>query len=257
MTNKINWYPGHMNSSLKGMSTQLKSCDMLIYVLDARCPNSCLNPKFAELTNRKPVLFVLNKSDLAPAPKSKGVPLDSTKTNSSKKIVQAIHRLLPNKARIHAMVIGVPNCGKSTLINNLAGGGKTKTENKPGVTRVPRWVAASDKNSAFPKSGDEGRACGLYLLDTPGVLWPNLDDPRVAQNLAYIGSIKDDILDINELARELLKDIKYTDTFEEFCKKRGFILSGGRLDEERGAKAVLHDFRAGKFGKFNLDAAND
>ena len=247
-----------MNSTLKALSAQIKQCDVILYVLDARCPNSCLNPSFEQFTARKPVLFVLNKADLAPSSSFKGISLVSTQTNSGKKVVSAIKKMLPNKPRVHAMVIGVPNCGKSTLINNLARAGKTKTADRPGVTRQPQWVAAAVTEIQ------------LFLLDTPGILWPNLENPRVAKNLAYIGSIKDDVLDTVELARELLADLDRIKSspslegvdarsadgvvlFQQFCKKRGFILKGGRVDELRGAKAVLTDFRAGKFGRFNLD----
>ena len=141
------------------------------------------------------------------------------------------------------MVIGVPNSGKSTIINNLAGQKKTQTANKPGVTRHPQWVEAISTECNIV----------LYLLDTPGILWPNLEDQNVAKNLAYIGSIRDDVLDIVELSRELLTVIKSTQTLEDFAKSRGHILSGGRLDLERAAKTLLTEFRSGKLGKYNLD----
>ena len=249
MGNKINWFPGHMNSSIKNLAVQIKQCDVVLYVLDARCPRSCLNPSFSEFTSKKPVIFVLNKADLAPKPNFAGISLDSTKSNTSNKVTAAIKRLLPNKTRVHAMVIGVPNCGKSTLINNIVHKAKTKTADKPGVTRVPQWVA-SDGN--------------LFLLDTPGILWPNLEDQRVARNLACIGAIKDDILDIIELAEALIfvmqaqsKCVGIPKTLQGFAQKRGHILAGGKFDLLRSARVLLNEFRAGKFGKFDLDAAPD
>ena len=243
--NKINWFPGHMTASLRGLDGYIKQCDVILYVLDARCPKSSLNPSFEKFTNRKPVLFVYNKSDLAPKISGKGVFMDSTKSGASQRVVQEIKRMFPTKNRVHAMVIGVPNSGKSTLINNLVGSGKTKTADKPGVTRQPQWVTwDSVVRNAFQ----------LFLLDTPGILYPNLEDQVVARNLAFVGSIKDDILDIIELSRQLLDVIGYGKTLEEFAKARGHILRGNELDLNRSARTVLIEFRAGKFGKFNLDA---
>jgi len=289
-----------MKSALEMIKTELKICDIIIYMLDARCPKSCLNPKYEEFIDRKPVLFVLNKADLAPSQKmADSVSLNSTQSGAGKKVVEAIGHILCDKIKaacekgikktVRAIVIGVTNCGKSTLINNLAAKGKTMTGDRPGVTRSKQWVPAGEH---------------LWLLDTPGTLWPKFDNPQVAKNLAYVGSIKDDILDIAAVAKDLLADLMRLDpnclndrfgimvnanpmfvresmnpiglphlgtrvrvvpdalppmdelaeqAFEQICRKRGYILKGGTLDEERAAKAILVEFRAGKLGKFNLD----
>lgn len=257
----IQWFPGHMKSALDMIRAELKLCDLIIYVLDARCPRSCLNPKFEEFTSRKPVLFVLNKADLAKrgAKFNGAVYLDSTQSGAGKKVQTAVERLLAERIKaaadkgikrtVRAVVIGVTNCGKSTLINNLAGKGKALTGDKPGVTKCKQWVAATDF---------------LWVLDTPGTLWPAFESDQIAKNLAYVGSIKDDILDIVALSKSLLADLVKLDKeclfrrfgaeeFDAICKKRGYILKGGVLDEERAAKAILTEFRAGKLGKFNLD----
>ena len=265
----IQWFPGHMKSALEMIRNELKQCDIIIYVLDARCPISSLNPKFDEFTARKPVLFVMNKIDLA-KPNARAevakvvgseniIAMDSTQSGTSSKIINAVNRVLADKISasaekgikrtIKAVVIGVTNCGKSTLINNMAGKGKTLTGDRPGVTRTKQWVNVHDN---------------FWIMDTPGTLWPSFENPQTAKNLAYVGSIKDDILDIMELAKNLIKDLMRLDptclqkrfgvsTFEGIAKKRGYILKGGILDEERTAKALLVEFRAGKLGKFNLD----
>jgi ribosome biogenesis GTPase A len=260
MTNQIQWFPGHMKSALEMIKTELKLCDIIIYMLDARCPQSCINPKYEEFISRKPVLFVLNKSDLAPPQNMNGaVSLNSTLSGAGQKVITAINQTLAAKIEnaqskgikktIRAIVIGVTNCGKSTFINNLASKGKTLTGDRPGVTRTKQWVSISDH---------------LWLLDTPGTLWPKFDNPQVAKNLAYVGSIKDDILDIVALAKNLVEDLQKlspdcikdrfgANTFDDICRKRGYILKGGVLDEERCAKAILTEFRAGKLGRFNLD----
>jgi ribosome biogenesis GTPase A len=248
MNTKINWFPGHMYKSLQGLDKYIRQCDVILYVLDARCPQSCVNPSFASLTARKPVLFILNKADLAPAARpgrsgtlSGAISLNSTRDSAIGKVLPAIKKLFPARPRVHAMVIGVPNCGKSTLINNFAHRAKAKTADRPGVTRQPQWVCA-----------DGGQ---LYLLDTPGILWPDLADQSVARNLAFIGSIRDEVLDTTELARELLTVAgRGGEVLEDFASRRGHILAGGKLDLERAARTVLAEFRSGKMGKFNLDA---
>ena len=263
MSKQIQWFPGHMKSALDMIRNELGLCDVIIYVLDARCPKSCINPKFEEFTSRKPVLFVLNKTDLAgrsgTQPPQPAVYLNSTQSGAGQKVVSSINKLLADKIKvaadkgikktIRAVVIGVTNCGKSTLINNLAGKGKALTGDKPGVTKSKQWVTVGDL---------------LWVLDTPGTLWPSFGNPQIAKNLAYVGSIKDDILDIIALSKDLIIDLTKLDPkcfmqrfgagdFEGICKKRGYILKGGVLDEERAAKAILTEFRAGKLGKFNLD----
>ena len=290
MENKINWFPGHMKSALDMIGAELKLCDVIIYVLDARCPRSCLNPKFEDFTAKKPVLFVYNKADLAPAAKGascelqvtnggnqyadtkcSAVALNSTQSGAGQRVTAAVNKILADKIKamadkginktIRAVVIGVTNCGKSTLINNLAGSGKALTGDKPGVTKAKQWVAV---NSSRVRGGGGWGLGGFWVLDTPGTLWPKFDDPQIAKNLAYVGSIRDDVLDIVELVKSLITDLERlvpgcvgkrfgANDFEGICKKRGYVLKGGILDEQRAARAILTEFRAGKLGRFNLD----
>jgi ribosome biogenesis GTPase A len=239
-----------MAKSLHGLDAYIKKCDVIFYVLDARCPRSCINPEFTQFIKRKPVIFVLNKYDLAlpvkfeyliKAPQAKDpapapvVVINSKQNNAADKIIPYLKKLFPNKTLIHAMVIGVPNSGKSTLINNFAAASKAKAEDRAGVTRTPQWVLAQNTQKF-----------SLYLLDTPGLLYPNLSDEQSAINLALVGSIRDDVLDIVELVRTRID-------LEDFAQTRGCIRAGGELDLERAAKAYLTDFRSGKFGKVHLE----
>lgn len=277
----INWFPGHMNKALKMMEKELDVVDVIIYVLDGRAPLSCDNPSFKSITKNKPIIYVINKIDLANDEKTKKwqkfynsqenslcILLNSTLSNSSKIIVESAKKMLSkklekNKAKgiflpMRAMVIGVPNCGKSTLINNLCGKGKTITGDKPGVTRGKQWVKIDNS---------------LEVLDTPGTLWPDLTDYTVSHNLAYIGSIKEEVLDVASLALDFISDInkidenilkdrykidfssddELIDIFEKICKARGFVLRGNNFDYERCARAILDDFKKGRLGKITLD----
>ena len=219
MNHKINWFPGHMKKSLEELDRNLKIVDVVIYLLDARCPKSCINPSFDDAVKRKKIIYVHSKKDLAPDPK-RG---DDTGTSVGN-IINQITKLFPNKiGLIKAMVIGVPNVGKSTLINKLGKRKKAATGNKPGVTKQTQWVEVTPR---------------IYLLDTPGILMPNMEIERVAKNLAYIGTIKDEILDIEDLARNLLLDLKITNR---------------HVTDLKSAYSIVRDFREGKFGKFNLD----
>ncbi len=277
---KIQWYPGHMTKAIRQMEQNIKLVDLVIYVLDARAPYSCLNPQFPEIVGNKPIIFVLNKIDLADETKTREwqkyflgenravVMQNSTLTNASKSIVAAMEKLLAPKIErnqqkgitmpLRAMVIGVPNCGKSTLINNLCGKYKAITGDKPSVTRSTQWVKI---------------AGNIELLDTPGTLWPAFLDDEVAHNLAYINAIREDILDVSELSLDFIIKMlgsyreqflnRYSLTFDEekqpveylgeVCEQRKFILRGGELDWERGAKAILDDFRKGRLGAITLD----
>lgn len=261
-----------MAQTLKMIGTELKICDAIIYVLDARCPFSCLNPKFDEFVGRKLVLFVLNKIDLAPAGVKEEfvarltlktphdiITRNSVKSGGREVVIKALQKLLAERIQTKAAhgivktlrvaVIGVTNCGKSTFINNMTNKGKTQTGNRPGVTRTKQWVPITDN---------------LWLLDTPGTLWPSFTNQQIGRNLAYVGSIKDEVIDLVGLSQNLLADLNKlqpevvtarfgTTDFTEIAKKRGCILRGGVIDEARAAKMIVGEFRDGKIGKFNLD----
>ncbi len=277
----INWFPGHMTRALRQMENSIKNVDIIFYCLDSRAPISCLNPKLTKLAKEKFIVYVLTKADLVntqdlakfktklTTQNSSAVFLNSTQTNSSKIVYEKAKELLKDKFAkaqqknlnyiIKAMVIGVPNCGKSTLINNFCGKAKAITGNKPGVTKGQQWLTSKDEK--------------LVLLDTPGTLWPSFEDFKVAKNLAYIGSIKDDVLDTTNLAFEFIKDIVKKDKtileqrynikinnnspvleiFENICKSRGCLEKGGDFDYDKCAKIILDDFRKNKLEKIILD----
>ncbi len=275
----IQWFPGHMTKALRMMEENVKLVDAIGYVLDARAPAACLNPSFEKIIGNRPVVFILNKCDLADPQKIEEwcnyfrhsslhfVKITATASKEASKISQAFalatsHIKDKMKAKgvfrpIRCLIIGVPNCGKSTIINCLSGRKTVITGDKPGVTKGKQWVRLQS---------------GLELLDTPGTLWPKFDNDLVASRLCFIGSIKDDVVDLHELAcllleelvllypsalmeRYKLTDISATpcDIFEQIALQRGFLLRGGDIDIERCAKAILDDFRKGKIGKITFD----
>ena len=275
----INWFPGHMKKTLEEMQKNIKLCDCLIYVLDARLPKSSLNPQIDKIVGHKPILYVLNKADLADDTKTKSfikqfeaegkhvISLVSSGANAKSKLLSAIENLLAEKIAKNAqkqinalykvMVIGVPNTGKSSIINAMSTKTKAITGNKAGVTKSTQWVRCGSN---------------IALLDTPGTLWPKFEDHMVSLKLAFSGAIKDDVLDIEELGLELIKflishepdkvEARYGDWNKEdelieiyngFCKKRGYILRGGEIDYLRAGKGFLDDFRSGRVGKITLD----
>ena len=278
----INWFPGHMSKSMRMMSDDIKLVDAVIYVLDARAPYSCLNPEFEKLVSGKPVIYVLNKADLGDEIKITrwkeklfgerriAVTAVGTTSGSTGAISFAAKKLCGSKLEkykskgvkttIRAMVIGVPNCRKSTIINCLCRSSKTVTGNKPGVTRGKQWVRVNDY---------------FEVLDTPGTLYPKLTDQNVAKRLAFIGSIRDEVVDTFELAMALVEEIRLVDkallelrynvdtdlSGEEFLKaaarRRGYIIKGGEIDMERMASALLDDFRKGRLGKITLESADE
>ncbi|MFQ6724419.1 MAG: ribosome biogenesis GTPase YlqF [Clostridia bacterium] len=281
----INWFPGHMNKTLKQMHELNKLCNCFVYVLDARSPQACLNPEFVKVIGDKPIVYVLNKSDKAnelattkwkqyfnALPNSKCVVTNATISKSCGVIVNAIMDLLKDKVEqnkanqvnfvFRAMVLGVPNSGKSTIVNNLCGKARAVTGDKAGVTKNVQWVTVNPT---------------LQIMDTPGTLWPSFEDEDLAYQLAYIGSIKDDVLNINEVAGKLaVKLINIKSKFIEYYKlnitreydltsdedwievlglvarKRGCILKGNEIDYERVAKLILGDYRKGVLGRITF-----
>jgi len=291
--NLIHWFPGHMTKSLRLIQESLSIVDIVLYVLDARAPISCLNPSFDEIIGAKPIIFVLNKADLVPngsltpfktklgqISKSPVVSLNAGASKATDFIQPIVDELAKKKmarykakgikASIRGIVIGVPNSGKSTLINNFCAKAKTVTGNKPGVTKGKQWVRVNEY---------------FELLDTPGTLYPKLTDQTAARRLAYIGSIKDAVIDTTELAGALLTDLtnlapdalkdRYNmdleyvlNNNEEFsmdyktsvekgleyiAKARGLLQKGGVPDLEKAAVALIDDFRKGRLGKIILD----
>lgn len=274
----INWFPGHMKKTLDQMQQNIKLCDCIIYVLDARLPQSCFNPKIDSIVGHKPILYVLNKADLADDTKTQNfinhfrkegktaISLISSGAGAKNKILAGLEQLLAQKieknkqkqinALYKVMVIGVPNTGKSSIINAMATKTKAITGNKAGVTKSVQWVR-----------------CGNFaFLDTPGTLWPKFEDNLVAQKLAFSGAINDDVLDLEELGLELVKflmqiapeqvtkrygkwdsNIEDIENYDNFSRKRGWILRGGEIDYLRAGKGFLDDFRSGKVGKITLD----
>ena len=268
---KINWFPGHMHKALKEIKEELKKVDVVLYVLDARIPLSSLNPKLDELSENKPVLYILNKIDIADEKrvgvlkeKFKGENKDYILYNSnfSKNtlILDKIKKLAYKKVEkykskgvkptIRCMVVGVPNCGKSSLVNNLCKKAKAVTGNKAGVTKSGQWLNAGD---------------GVEVFDTPGTLYPNIENEDVAKKLAYVGSVRDEVLEFNSLAEDLLKLLKekYPQNIErrypncqtvlDIANLRKFVLSGGEIDLERASYMLVDDFRKGRLGKITLD----
>ena len=284
----IQWYPGHMTKARRMMEEHLKLVDIIIELVDARAPLSTKNPDIDKLANNKPKIIVLNKADLADESATKAwmnwysqsniqvLPLIATSGSGIQNVIRVAEEMLKpkierDKARgriyrpIRAMVVGIPNVGKSTFINSLVGKKAAKTGDKPGVTKGKQWIKIKK---------------GFELLDTPGMLWPKFEDQEVARRLAFIGSIKDDILDVREIAISFLKlaqdlfknkveeryDITLGDqedmysVFLEIGKKRGLILTKGEVDELRTAQMILDEFRGGKFGRITLEypkSAND
>ncbi len=273
------WHPGHMTKAKRMMEENIKLVDLVIELVDARIPLSSRNPDIDELGKNKARLILLNKADLADETynkaweayfKEKGYHV--IKTNSKNGTgIKSIHQVITEACKekierdrrrgiigrpVRAMVVGIPNVGKSTFINKLAGRASAKTGNKPGVTKGKQWIRLNKQ---------------VELLDTPGMLWPKFEDQMVGQRLAYIGSIKDELLNIEELATELLKFIqkhykgilqqKYEVNecedgyamLEDIARNRHCLLKGNELNYEKAAHLFLDDFRNGRVGKITLE----
>lgn len=278
----IQWYPGHMAKAKRLLTQQLSRVDLVIELCDARIPHSSRNPDLDYLVRSKRRVLLLNKADLAmnyetknwiEAFKKEGIlakPYDAKRGKTSEifSLIENMTREIVERAAqkgvkktVRAMIVGVPNVGKSTLINKLHGGAITKVGDKPGVTRANQWVKVNPY---------------LELMDTPGLLWPRFDDEQAAMRLAYIGTIRDDIMDKEILAESLLADLlktmpnqvkeRYKVNPEEAvegellaaaCIGRGWLQKGGVPDLDRGSSLVLDEFRSGALGRISLEKAQD
>lgn len=275
----VQWYPGHMTKAKRMMQENIKLVDLILELVDARVPFSSRNPDIDEMGRQKARIILLNKCDLADETKTalwseyfhnqgyQVVMINSRSGFGLKSIHGAVQEACREKIErdkrrgilnrpIRAMVAGIPNVGKSTFINSFAGKACTKTGNKPGVTRGAQWVRLNKQ---------------VELLDTPGILWPRFEDPKAGVRLAMIGSVRDEILNIEELALELLCFLKEEyvgvigqrykiqeteDTFamlSKIAEVRGCLLKGGKLDTEKAAGIFLEEFRGGRLGRFTLE----
>ncbi len=283
-TEIIQWFPGHMAKTRRMITEHLKQVDVVIEILDARIPYSSHNPEIMKIIEQKPMITLLNKASLAdPEKTSKFVKkytagnrvclaTDCITGEGVNKIAPTIKEVLGEKLKryeekgmsgrkLRAMVVGIPNVGKSSLINKISGNKKAKVENRPGVTVDKQWVATT---------------IGIDLLDMPGVLWPKFDDRAVGENLAITGAIKDSVLEIEAIALALVsrmrsmypallceryklgeisqyEDVDDYELFRIIGKKRGFLISGGEINEERTANMLLDEFRAGKLGRITIE----
>jgi ribosome biogenesis GTP-binding protein YlqF len=276
----IQWFPGHMAKTRRLITENLSAVDAVIELLDARIPRSSKNPEIDRLIGQKPRLTLLTKSSLAdPAATAKWIDalggaalaVDTVTGEGIRAIAPALRSLLSDKVRryaergmegrsLRAMIVGIPNVGKSSLVNRLGGGKKARVEDRPGVTLTKQWVTTS---------------VGIELLDMPGVLWPKFDDRETGERLAYTGAIRDAILDTEELAAALCRDLfrehralfcaRYkldadaladASPYDLLCavaRKRGFLVSGGELDTARAADILLDEFREAKIGRITLE----
>lgn len=284
----INWYPGHMAKTKRQITDDLKLVDIVIELLDARIPISSQNPEIANILQNKKRIIILNKSDLADGSetkkwiqyfKNKNIPALEVNSNEGKgtnQVIQVIEKMMSseletqaNKGRIRktirVMIVGIPNVGKSSFINRIAKKTAMNVGNKPGVTKQKQWIRIGNQ---------------IELLDTPGVLWPKFESQEVGLNLAYTGSIKDEVIDKFEIAYNLIvyldknysKNLyeKYKLTDQEISniknnpqyylelmyligRKRGALISGGNVDENKVANIILDDFRSGKIGQITLE----
>ncbi len=275
----VQWYPGHMTKAKRMMQEHIKLVDLILELVDARVPFSSRNPDIDEMGRQKGRIILLNKCDLADEQKTalwssyfrgqgfQVVPINSQRGTGLKAIHGAVQEACREKIErdrkrgilnrpVRAMVAGIPNVGKSTFINSFAGKACTKTGNKPGVTRGAQWVRLNKQ---------------VELLDTPGILWPRFEDPQVGVRLALIGSVRDEVLNTEELALELIRFLEgeyagvlaqrygIDNTEDAFgvlsciAKNRGCLLKGGELDRGKAVGILLEEFRSGKIGKFTLE----
>ena len=268
----VQWFPGHMAKTRRKIKESLPLVDAVVEIVDARIPESSRNPELDDITSGKPRIILLNKSDVADQNatrawmdhfQSRGAFVLSVDCKTGKGLngfVPLVHNAKGMSGRpLRLMVVGIPNTGKSSFINRMSSKSKLQVANRPGVTRSNQWVVCGD---------------GIELLDTPGVLWPKFDDPAVGDKLAFIGSIKNDVMDVETIAVRLLAILKtdYTDrlcerykvdasvadmepyeVLEAIGRKRGMLLRGNEVDTERAANTLLTEYRSGKLGKITLE----
>jgi len=272
----INWYPGHMKKTKDLIQENLKLVDVVVEVIDARIPVSSRNPMLGSLVSGKTRVVVLNKSDLADPQQNdlwqrhferegqQCLVMNCEQGEGAKQLLKLLTRIMDKKNEgrerkrpLRLMIVGIPNVGKSSLINRLTNSKGAKTGNKPGVTRGKQWLTLG---------------ANMMLLDTPGILWPKFEDPNVGLDLAFCGSIRDEIMDLATLGLDLIKrlsevhpDLLMTRyrleqieetpllTMEAIARKRGFILKGAEIDYERTARTVIDEFRGGKIGRITLE----
>ena len=281
----LSWFPGHMTKTRRMITAEIKNMDAVCEILDARIPLSSRNPDVDELTAGKPRLVVLNRVDQADPGETRrwaayfrGKCYAVLEANAkggagTAQFAAAVRELLRDKLAawaqrgqagrtVRVMVLGIPNVGKSTFINKVARRKTARAEDRPGVTRSKQWVPVDST---------------LELLDTPGILWPRFDDPEVGKRLAFTGAIKDDVVDMEELACYLMDYLgrRYAPVLEERYKidvqpedsgydllekagrKRGFLIRGAQVDTQRMARVLLDEFRGGKLGRFTLETVED
>lgn len=282
MKMNINWYPGHMKKTSDSIKENLKKVDVVLELIDARAPKASENPMIPELIGDKPRILIFNKGDLADPRennrwmdyyKSKKINVVSVNSNTGKGIgdlLDEVDKVMEGKRakdkdkgiiseQVRAMIIGIPNVGKSTLINSLASRKSAKTGNKPGITRTNQWIKVENR---------------MLLLDTPGVLWPKFESEELALNLAYIGSIKDEVIPKDDVALKLIEKLgrEYPqlleerfnislkenplENMEEIAKKRGAIMRGNEIDYSRVTDIILDEFRKGTIGRITLEKVN-
>ena len=278
----INWFPGHMAKARREIGEAMSKVDLVFELVDARCPEASRNPILNELIGKKPRIIILNKSDLADENVNKmwvekyksenqiAILADSIKGLGVKDIVKSAYSIMEEKLKkqdakgmvggnIKAMIVGIPNVGKSTLINKIAGKQTANTGNKPGVTKKNQWIRLDER---------------LQLLDTPGVLWPKLDNELYARHLSYVEAIKDEVVEIEEIAvnlvdelaknykKELYERFKIAEDFsyempyellEEIGRKGGCLIKGGDIDYNKASNIVIDEFRSGKIGRLSLE----
>ena len=281
----VQWFPGHMAKTRRLLRECLPQVDAVVEVLDARVPESSRNPELSDLTKGKPRIVLLNKCDVADAAATDrwlcffrkngfaALAVDCRSGKGLKRFVPLLREVLHERIEknnergmagkpLRCMVVGIPNTGKSSFINKMAGRVRAEVADRAGVTRQNRWFAIGD---------------GVELLDTPGVLWPKFDDPRVGDKLAFIGSVKDTVVDVQTLSIRLLEimQTEYPDRLRErykisglegaqpweilemIGKKRGMLLRGGEIDYERAAAMLLDEYRGGKLGRPTLDKVGE